>query len=326
MVRKMVRPLKTGLDYFPLDIDIMEEPSVGFVDAKYGLQAFGLLVRLLMRIYRNGYFLPWNERELVLFATKDIGLDIELTKTIVTSYIEEGFFNADLYTRFGIITSRGVQKRYLRACDRRSKVAIYQEYFLLDPQVDDVKLENVTLMPVNVSNNPVSAHNMQTETTQRKENIEQNESKTNHPSGEGNGQFRDSPTLLEDNPEFADFWRSYPRREGRGRAFESWKAVVSDGQHPRDLSLAAAKYAVSVMKTERQFIKMAHNFLAGGFFAEYLPVPSPPKPCNDCAERYRCYNGRIEVEEFDESLGRSYTRMDHCPHIVKNSESTAGRH
>jgi len=153
----MGRPFKDGIDYFPIDLDIMGEDSVAFVDAKYGVQAFGLLIRLLIRIYRNGYYVMWTEKEQYLFA-RSINVDIELTREIVSAYINEGFFNNNLYKCYGILTSRGLQKRYIKACERRSKITMTQEYFLLDLTKDeskDLKLNKVTLIPVNETITPI---------------------------------------------------------------------------------------------------------------------------------------------------------------------------
>lgn len=185
----MARPIKDGLDYFPIDLDIMDEDSVAYVDAKFGVKAFGLLVRLLMRIYRNGYYMMWSEREQYLF-TKDVSVDINETKTIVSAYINEGFFDKRLFEQYGILTSRGIQKRYVKGCERRSKVVMISEYFLIDPSKDDLKLNNVTLTTingnVNNSSGGINANITLTENTQSKvkENKEK-ESKENAHVREG---------------------------------------------------------------------------------------------------------------------------------------------
>lgn len=155
----MGRPFKDGIDYFPIDLDIMNEDSVAYVDAKYGVQAFGILVRLLIRIYRNGYYIPWSEKEQYLFA-RDVNVDVSLIREIVSAYINEGFFNINLYKCYGIITSRGLQKRYIKACERRAKIILVREFFLLDMVKDatkDLKLEKVTLTPLNATLTQVNA-------------------------------------------------------------------------------------------------------------------------------------------------------------------------
>lgn len=310
----MARPNKDGLEYFSIDIDIMDEDSVGYVSAKYGLKAFGLLVRLLMKIYRNGYYTMWTEREQYLF-TKDINVDIEETQTIVNAYINEGFFNQKLFNQYGILTSHGIQKRYIKACDRRSKIVMYQEYFLVDPVKDDLKLNNVTLIPVNVDKNhssqQVTANITLTKTPQSKvkeskEKVKEIESKpfacareddqpVDNLSGDGldgsdnNLNKDEAPT--EEHPDFMSFWNVYPRRSGMPKAMEAWKEVIKNIP-PKYLVLAAGKYAMKVKTddTPSQYVKMPHTFLSDGVFKEYLPRNIPECP--------KCHGkGFYEVEE-----------------------------
>lgn len=127
----MARPPKTGLAYFSIDVDIMSEDSVAFVEAKYGVQAFGILIRVLMRIYRKGYYLPWTETEQYLLA-RDVSVDINLLREVVSAYINSGFFHKGMVSKHKILTSHGIQKMYAMATVRRpKKVAIDPKYLLL---------------------------------------------------------------------------------------------------------------------------------------------------------------------------------------------------
>lgn len=159
----MARPTKEGLDYFPLDTDMDNDGKIAFIESKHGFVAFGLIIRLLMRIYKNGYYLEWSEREQYIFS-KNISVDINTTLTIVNECINEGLFNKNLYEKFAILTSGGIQKRYITACGRRTKIAMIKEYFLINPGIDDLDLSKIKLKSINVDNNPVYADSMHTET------------------------------------------------------------------------------------------------------------------------------------------------------------------
>ena len=126
----MARPLSQGLTYFSLDVDMEQDDKIAYIESKHGPIAFAVIVRLLMKIYKNGYFTSWTEREQYLF-TRSIGVDIESTETIVIECINEGFFNKALYNRYKVLTSAGIQRRYLTACARRKDVPIIRQYFLL---------------------------------------------------------------------------------------------------------------------------------------------------------------------------------------------------
>lgn len=341
----MARPNKTGLDYFPIDLDIMDEGSVAFVDAKYGVAAFGILVRLLIRIYRNGYYENWSEREQYLF-TKDVNVDIQQTQTIVSAYINEGFFNQKLFEQYGILTSRGIQKRYLKACDRRTKVAMFQEYFLLDPSQDDLKLDNVTLISVNADKNHttkgISVIGMSAETPQRKENRKEIDSKENNTrarEGEpvdnfspddllegitlSEGSVRNDPDMDgygevaatdERDPDFIRFWNVYPKHGSESIAIEAWNTLLAQGIEAKHLILAANKYAAKVRmdKVEDRFIKHAHNFLLQGTYRDYLPLKITH--CPSCKEYHRCKGQEWYWVDVDDGRGGVKQETVVCPY------------
>ena len=52
----MARPMKDGVDYFPLDVNV--DKKFRLVEAKFGIVGFGVIVKLFQLIYaENGYFL-----------------------------------------------------------------------------------------------------------------------------------------------------------------------------------------------------------------------------------------------------------------------------
>lgn len=160
----MARPQKSGLEYFPLDVDIDNDEKVAYVISRYGFQAFGLLIKILMNIYRDGYYMMWTERQQYLFSYK-LNVDNEYAKTVVSAYINEGFFNKNIYEKYGVLTSHGIQNRYLQAVGRRAKVKIAKEYCLLDSS-EISKNSNINIYSINVNNNEVIADINHTETTE----------------------------------------------------------------------------------------------------------------------------------------------------------------
>ena len=66
----MARPMKIGLDYFPLDVDADTDEKIEYVIAKKGFITFGVYIRLLMGIYKDGYYTEWNERKLFVYAKR----------------------------------------------------------------------------------------------------------------------------------------------------------------------------------------------------------------------------------------------------------------
>ena len=141
------RPLKAGLDYFELDCHM--EDKVGLIQAEFGLKGFAVVVKLYQKIYGGfGYYCEWSEDSLLLFLSEN-GLSSDsanLIKEIVSACIKRGIFSEELFKKFGILTSSGVQKRYLNATSRREKVDLKKEYLLI----------SVPKNRKNVCNNPIS--------------------------------------------------------------------------------------------------------------------------------------------------------------------------
>ena len=130
----MKEGIKEGITYFPLDCHLDEKFDL--IEAEYGLKAFSVVVKLFQRIYGgHGYYCEWNEDIALLFArqkclsSSDAGNN--LIADIVAASIRRGIFSKELYEKYGILTSRGIQKRYLDIVYKRKAVKMEKAYLLL---------------------------------------------------------------------------------------------------------------------------------------------------------------------------------------------------
>ncbi len=124
---------KVGLDYFELDCQM--EEKVRLIQAEFGLKGFAVVVKLYQKIYGEfGYYCEWSEDSLLLFMSENgVPRDSKnLIQEIVSACIRRSIFSEKLFKKFGILTSYGVQKRYMNATSRREKVSMKKEYLLLD--------------------------------------------------------------------------------------------------------------------------------------------------------------------------------------------------
>jgi len=171
----MARPKKEGLDYFPLDVDIDQDDKIALVEAKYGAEGFAIVIKLLMRIYKHNYYYKWTETEQLLFSRR-VNVDINRVNDCINDCIKWNMFDENQFKSFEILTSKGIQKRYLEAVGRRQKVEMIQEYLLLSTNYINA-YKNLTLMRVNVNNNSVNDNiNPQSKVKESKEK----ESKVNN--------------------------------------------------------------------------------------------------------------------------------------------------
>ena len=152
----MARPLKEGVDYLTLDCNM--DTKFKLVEAEYGSKGFAIVVSLWQMIVGGkGYYSEWNDEIALLFVRErrpDCG--VNLVNEVVRTCIRRGIFSKELFETYHILTSSGLQKRYLIATARRKDSGIRKEYLLLKVAP---KQDNETETPVNDSKNSINADN-----------------------------------------------------------------------------------------------------------------------------------------------------------------------
>lgn len=123
---------KAGIDYFPLNCRLDEKFEL--IEAEFGLKGFAVIVKLLQRIYgEHGYYCEWNEDIALLFARQILSCSgaNNLIASIVAASVRRGIFDQALFEKYGILTSKGIQKRYLEITYKRKAVELKKAYLLL---------------------------------------------------------------------------------------------------------------------------------------------------------------------------------------------------
>lgn len=142
----MGRTVKEGLDYFPLDT--VMDTKIKLIKAEFGLVGFALVVMLYQRIYgEHGYYCEWTDEVALLFASEN-GVGGSVVSELIAACIRRGIFSEEMYNRYSILTSKGVQERYFEATSRRVHSKLKDEYLLVS--VTDFKI-NVAEMPISVA-------------------------------------------------------------------------------------------------------------------------------------------------------------------------------
>jgi len=126
----MARKGKIGLDYFSHDTEFDNE--LEYIIAVHKETGYYVYFRLLERLYKTyGYYYPSDKKSIALLSSK-INVDIETVNVIINDCIDENLFNKAMYDEHSILTSRGIQKRFMDAVARRKEVKINPNYILLD--------------------------------------------------------------------------------------------------------------------------------------------------------------------------------------------------
>jgi hypothetical protein len=144
----MSRTIKPGLNYFPFDVDFFNDDKVELISSEFGSKGEVIAIRLLCLIYRNGYFYKWGKDESLLFAKRvGNGVTSALVDEVVNGLVKRSFFDKGVFDRFEILTSKGIQRRYIEAKERAKNIEIIKEYTLIHENVT-LKHNNVTFISI----------------------------------------------------------------------------------------------------------------------------------------------------------------------------------
>lgn len=213
----MARPRKTGLDYFPFDVDFFEDEKLVAIAGEFGIKGEIAAIKLLCAVYRNGYFIEWTEMLRLKILRQMPGVSAELFDQILNRLVKWGFFDASLFDSVKVLTSAGIQRRYFEVTKRCSR----------DSEMPHL-LVNVTKTRVNVAKTQVNV----TETPQIKEKeIKQKKSTVVDSKNDGiipgltARKIRNSKTTTKDLPPAPTFEevRNYFLLQDADKRLDNWE-------------------------------------------------------------------------------------------------------
>ncbi len=115
----MARPIKKGLDYFPLNTDFMNNRTIRRLKRKGGFKAIVLYMDLLCDIYANSYFIEITDN--YIFDLSDqLGLEEKDIRSMIEIMIELGLFHEESFNKSHILTSETIQEQYAFSKSKRS--------------------------------------------------------------------------------------------------------------------------------------------------------------------------------------------------------------
>lgn len=296
---------KEGLDGFFLYCQLDEKFEL--IEAEFGLKGFAILIKLLQRIYgEHGYYCEFDSDISLLLAAKwnvasssggadsshrqlpkaeksSLGGCPNLIDQVVTASVRRGIFDKTMYERYGILTSAGIQKRYLTATRKRVSTVLKNEYLLLS----DVK------------NGKTDGRNEKTDGKNEKTDVHFEQSKVKY------------NICMCDKQDFEKFWNVYPKWANRIMAEQEWTQLITTTENLRSETLikAAVNYAdkCRIEKTPERFIKSPANWLRDGTWMEYTPEnykpPKQPKIENKSKNKFNDFNQRsYDYEQLERQL------------------------
>jgi len=150
----VARPTKKGLDYFPLDVDFLSDLKVRRIIKACGKEAVHILLALLANVYRDeGYYVLWDD-DLAFLVADEVGTKEGTVEELVRKAVQVKFFDKDIFDKYSVLTSKGIQNRYILATKERKKVELEFKYLL----TNEVNRSNIS---INGRNNSVNQGNNQ---------------------------------------------------------------------------------------------------------------------------------------------------------------------
>ena len=126
------RPTLQSLSYVPMDVYFDRNPKFVRIIIEFGARGAFIALEVLFAIYRSsaGYYMQCTE-DVFFSVAHDSNCAPNLVKEVVAGMARCGLLDEKMYKKFNVLTSVGIQKRWLLAMKRRKEINT-SEYWLLD--------------------------------------------------------------------------------------------------------------------------------------------------------------------------------------------------
>ena len=139
----MARNSKIGLSYFPLDTTFFQDIKIRKLIKYQGGKAISVYAYLLCNIYDAGYYIKWDD-ELPFMISEVTGYDEAYIHEAIKVCVNVGLFSKEMFEQ-GIVTSKGIQERYMMIVQLSKRKAIVSEFNLISSEEIPISSEEITL-------------------------------------------------------------------------------------------------------------------------------------------------------------------------------------
>lgn len=222
----MGRPIKEGLEFFPMNVDFYDDPKIIYAEEKHGAIGGYIASRLLCAIYREGYFIKWDEDSPLIIAKRlGNGITSSLVTEVVNSLLGKSFFHHGLFATYGILTSHGIQSRWKKIVQEAKRKCTINSIY----DVDNYRIAEFI---------QEETYSETEESTQSKVKESKVKESTPLPPKGGDavpGLNADAGTSKKDHTEgweleFEWFWNAYGRKLDRAKCERKFKKLTKEDQ------------------------------------------------------------------------------------------------
>lgn len=222
----MARQPKIGLDFAGWKVDVLDnDTKIGRLIEAQGIAAFTVYFYLCQHAYAtHGYYLDWDYSYCAMTARKlGKGASAEFVKNVVDMCFQCSLFDKGLFEQCGVLTSRGIQRRYFAAVQNRVSIHKSKEFWLLKPeecQGFDLCTQNSNFPPRNSTK----------EKKRKQKDIIQKSNTTRAlfqpPTVEEVKAYCEERKNGIDPERFHDYYTANGWVQGKGKPIKDWKACV----------------------------------------------------------------------------------------------------
>ena len=159
----MARPIKSGLDYFPMDVGFFSDPKIKKLKGRYGSQGISVYIYLVCEIYKEGYYMLFDDDMYDIIAD-DLHLSVDLIRQVMQFLCSRSLLTMiKLAASDTYITSRGIQRRYQTAIKERARkkggIEVDEKFWLLKEEESESFIKCTNFSNYSSNNGSFSGNN-----------------------------------------------------------------------------------------------------------------------------------------------------------------------
>lgn len=260
---------KQGIDYAGWSVNIFDGDTKidKLLDAQ-GWVGFSIYFYLCQMAYKfDGYFYRWSYDDSATTARRmSGGVGSKTVENTVGLCLQIGLFDKPLFDRHGILTSKGIQRRYLAAIQGRRVKSVIADYWLLKDEESEGLEKCVSNDDLRYTNDHLQGANDHLQGADAPKS-KGKESNTPH-TPQGGKRVVSSPKY---QPEwFERFWALYPRKTNRVATIRAWDKLKPDRELCDRMAVALREQIKSDQWQEPQHIPHPSTWINGARWQDEL--------------------------------------------------------
>lgn len=132
----MGRTLKKGFEYFPFDTNFFQDIRIRKLIRYQSGRAVTIYVSLLCIIYNNGYYIEWDD-EVPFVVAEQSNFEESYILEVIKCCIEIGLFSKQMFYAHKVLTSKGIQERYMEINKSRKRIGRIGQFSCLTEKEDE---------------------------------------------------------------------------------------------------------------------------------------------------------------------------------------------